>query len=80
MDVGILYMSELQRLKLLFESNRILIHVGNENTARNYGMYHPSGSYALFTVFDGQYQDAKLLLNDERHLVKKPVDLKKLKL
>jgi hypothetical protein len=70
--------AELQRLKLLFERNGILIHTANEHSARNYGMFHPSGKYALFVALEEQYQDAQLLLKDEHHRVKSPIDLKQI--
>ncbi len=67
--------NELTRLRILFDSKGIAIHVANEDSARNLGFILPVRKYALFVVFDDQMQDALALLDDETHEVKKTVDL-----
>lgn len=72
-------LAEQQRIKLLMESNGILIHIANEDTARNLGFLHPAGKYAIHVVYDEQYEDAVKLMNNENHVVKKPVDIEEYK-
>ena len=68
-------LDELNRLKTLFALNGVLIHVANENTARNFGMLPIIGNYTLFVVLEEQYSDAKMLLVDENHVVVNTVDI-----
>jgi len=68
-------LSELNRLRLLFEMSGVLIYVGNEDSARNFGFLHPVGKYAIHVVYDEQYQDALMLLQDENHIVENPIDV-----
>ena len=67
--------SELNRLRLLLETSGILIHVGNEDSARNFGFLHPVGKYAIHVVYDEQYSDALKLMENEDHVVENPVDV-----
>ena len=68
-------LNELGRLKTLFETRGVLIHVANENTARNLGAISAVTTYALFVVLDEQYSDARMLLADENHVVENTVDI-----
>ena len=68
-------LDELSSLKALFARNGVLIHVANENTARNFGMLPLLGNYAVFIVLEEQYSDAKMLLADENHIVANKVDI-----
>ena len=68
-------MNEFMRLRLLLETSGILIHVGNEDTARNYSFFHPVGKYAIHVIYDEQYNDAMNLLEDESHVVEHPMDV-----
>ena len=67
--------SELERLKLLFEQNGILIFVANEDAARNFSFIHPAGKYALHVIYEEQYEDVIQLLQDENHIVNNKVDI-----
>ena len=71
--------TEFYRLKLLLESNGILIHVGNEDTARNFGFFHPVGKYAIHVVYEEQLDDAIKLMEDENHIVVSPLDIEEIK-
>jgi hypothetical protein len=68
-------LEELSRLKNLFAQHGVLIHVANENTARNFSMMPWIGNYALFVVLEKQYSDAKMLLADKNHVVTSKVVL-----
>ena len=60
---------EYFRIKLLFEQKGIAAHFANEDSARNFGFLHPAGRYAIYVVFEEQYEDAKkLLVNDDHHV------------
>jgi len=67
--------NEFIRLKLLLEKNGVLIHIGNEDTARNYSFFHPVGKYAIHVIFDEQYNDAINLMEDENYVVEHPMDV-----
>ena len=67
--------SELNRLRLLFEMNGVLIYTGNEDTARNYSFLHPAGKYAIYVVYEEQHKDATMLMENEEHIVENQVDL-----
>lgn len=67
--------TELNSLRILFEGNGVLIHVGNEDTARNYTAFHPAGKYAIFSLLENQFRDAKMLMSDENHVVEFPVNI-----
>ena len=67
--------SELNRLRLLLETSGVLIHIGNEDSARNFGFLHPVGKYAIHVVYDEQYNDALKLMEDENHVVENPLDV-----
>lgn len=71
--------TELERLQLLLESNGILIHVGNKDTARNLFFLPVFNRYAIHVVYDEQYTDARKLLEDENHVVENPVDISAIK-
>ena len=68
-------LNELNHLRFLFESKGILIYIANEDSARNFSFFHPSGRYAIHVVFDEQFADAQKLLEDENHEVQHPVDV-----
>lgn len=68
-------LDELTRLKALFASKGVLIHVANENTARNFGTISAIADYTLFVVLEEQYTDAELLLENENHSVLNTVDI-----
>ena len=70
--------TEFHRLKLLLESRGILIHVGNEDSARNFGYFHPVGKYAIHVVYEEQFPDALKLMEDEDHIVESPLDIEKI--
>ena len=65
---------EYFRIKSLFEMKGILIHTANEDTARNFGVFHPVGKYAIHVLFEQQLEDARALLLDENHVVETAVD------
>jgi len=67
------------RLRALLEMKGIVLHVGNENTARNFGVFHPVGRYAIHILFEEQYEDARALLFDENHQVQKPMQVNQFK-
>ena len=67
--------SELNRLRLLFETSGVVIHVGNEDSARTFGFLHPVGKYAIYVVYDEQYKDALMLMENENHVVENPLDM-----
>jgi len=66
---------EYYRLKSLFEMKGIPIHTGNEDTARNFGVFHPVGKYAIHVLFEEQIEDARALLLNENHDIENPIDL-----
>jgi len=66
---------EYYRIKSLFEMKGVPIHTGNEDTARNFGVFHPVGKYAIHVLFEEQLDDARALLVDENHIIENPVDL-----
>ena len=66
---------EFYRIKTLFESKGIAAYFGNQESARNFGMLHPAGKYAIHIMLDEQLADAKKLLLDPNHVVQNPVDL-----
>lgn len=66
---------EYYRLKLLFANKGVLIHTANEDTARNFGVFHPVGKYAVFVLLEEQLEDAKQLLVNEDHCVANSVDI-----
>ena len=63
------------RLRILFESKGIAIHIANEDSARNFGFILPPRKYEVFVVFEEQLEDALALLEDETHEVNNPIDL-----
>ena len=66
---------EYFRIKLLFEQKGIAAHFANEDSARNFGFLHPAGRYAIYVVFEEQYEDAKKLLVNDDHHVETTMDL-----
>jgi len=66
---------EFYRIKLLFERKGILAYYGNQDSARNFGVFHPVGKYAIHIILAEQYEDAKALLMDDTHEVSHPVNL-----
>jgi len=66
---------EYYRLKSLFEIKGIPIYTGNEDTARNFGVFHPVGKYAIHVMFEEQLNDARALLVDENHIIENPFDI-----
>jgi len=66
---------EFHRLRLLFESNGILIYSGNQESARNFGIFHPVGKYAIHVMLEEQFDDAQKLLFDDSHVVLNKVDI-----
>ena len=66
---------EYYRIKALFEMKGVLIHTGNEDSARNFGVFHPVGKYAIHVLFDEQVNDARALLLNPEHEVETPLDL-----
>lgn len=66
---------EFYRLRLLFEVNGILIYLGNQDSARNFGVFHPVGKYAIHIMLEDQFDDAQKLLFDASHIVEKKVDV-----
>lgn len=67
--------SDIQGLKLLLESRGIPVYIANEDSARTFGYLYPMGKYALHVVFDEQYDDALMLMQDNEYIVKNPVDV-----
>jgi hypothetical protein len=70
--------AEFHKLKLLMESNGILIHVGNEDSARNFGFFHPVGRYAIHVVYEEQFNDALKLMENEDHIVEFPLNIEEI--
>ena len=66
---------EYYRIKSLFEMKGIPIHTANEDTARNFGVFHPVGKYAIHVLFEEQFDDARALLLNENHEVETAIDL-----
>lgn len=66
---------EFYRLRSLLESNGIVLHVCNEDTARNFGVFHPVGRYAIYILFEDQFEDAKALTIDPNHNVRNLMDV-----
>jgi hypothetical protein len=67
--------NELNRLKILFESNGIPLFIGGEDTVRNAGIFMPAVKYGVFILYEEQFYDAQCLLKDENHIVEHPVDM-----
>jgi len=67
--------SEIDSARLLLESRGIPVFIGNEDSARNFGLVYPARNYALWICIDEQYEDALALLDDINHEVKRPVDI-----
>ena len=66
---------EYYRLRTLMEGKGIALHVANEDTARNFGVFHPVGKYAIHVLFEEQLEDARALLLNENHQVKNAMDV-----
>jgi len=67
--------TEVEKVKYLFESSGVPIEVANENTAAGFGSLAALHQYAVWVVFDEQFEDAKALLNDSNHIVQHPIDM-----
>lgn len=67
---------ELDRIRLLMESNGIPVIVGNENAARNFGFVVLAQPYGLWVLEDEQYPCALALLENEDYKVEHPIDVK----
>ncbi|MDH5785110.1 MAG: DUF2007 domain-containing protein [Chromatiales bacterium] len=67
--------NELYSLRILLESNGIAFHVANEDSARNFGFVTPARKYAIFILYEEQYDDAMKLLENEDHIVTSSIDL-----
>ncbi len=67
--------NELNRIRILFESNGIPIHIVNEDSGRNFGLIMPARKYAILVVHEEQFSDAALLLEDDSHVVKNQIDM-----
>ncbi len=67
--------NELNALRILMESNGIVVHVGNEDSARNASIMSRLTKYAIFIVYEQQYPDALALLDNEEHVVEHTIDI-----
>ena len=67
--------NEVDRIRLLLESNGIPVYIGNEDSARNFNFVALAQKYGVWVVEDHQYDCAKALLDDETYEVKEPVDV-----
>ena len=67
--------SEIDSARILLESRGIPIFVGNEDSARNFGLVYPARKYALWVCIDEQYEDALALLDNNDHEIRMPVDI-----
>lgn len=68
-------LNELNRIKILFESNGIPVFIGNEDSARNMGLILPARKYSVFVLYDEQFHDAKCLLGDDSYIVENQIDM-----
>lgn len=66
---------DIDKAKLLLESNGIPVFIGNENSSRFLGPLGPAASLGFWVVIDDQTDDAIALLNNENHVVSNPVDV-----
>ncbi len=66
---------ELDAIKIKLESVGIPVFIGNEDSARNFGLVMPARSFACWTPLEDQYDDAVKFLNDETHIVESGVDI-----
>ena len=66
---------EFYRIKTLFESKGIAAYYGNQDSARNFGVFHPAGKYSIHLLINEQFEDAQQLLLDPNHTVQHPVEL-----
>jgi len=66
---------EVDRIRLLMESNGIPIYLANEDTARNIGFVSPARQYQIWVYEDEQYEGAAALLRDKNYTVKNPIDV-----
>lgn len=66
---------EYYRIKSLFEMKGILLFTGNEDSARNFGFFHPVGKYAIHILYHEQLADAQALLENENHDVVNPMNV-----
>jgi hypothetical protein len=67
--------NEVDRIRVLFESNGIPVHIGNEDTTRTFGALAAAQKYGIWILEHDQYDCAIELLKDESYEVKKPVDV-----
>ncbi|SEQ67776.1 Putative signal transducing protein [Amphritea atlantica] len=67
--------NELHSLRILLESNGIAFHVGNEDSARNFGFIYPARKYNIFILYEKQYDEAMKLLENEDHVVTASINL-----
>lgn len=65
----------VDRIRLLLESNGIPVFIGNESGVNNVSIAMHTLEYSIWVVIDEQFQDALALLENEDHEVKNPVDV-----
>jgi hypothetical protein len=66
---------DIDQAKLLLESRGIPVFIGNEDSARNWGLVYPARRYALWIPLNEQFEDAKALFNNKDHDVSLSVDV-----
>jgi predicted ABC-class ATPase len=66
---------ELDGIRMRLESVGIPVFIGNEDSARNFGLIMPARSFACWIPIEDQYEDAVKFLNDESHVVESAVDV-----
>jgi hypothetical protein len=66
---------DIDEAKLLLESRGIPVFVGNEDSARNWGLVYLARRYALWVPLDQQFEDAKALLKNKNHEVSVSIDV-----
>lgn len=66
---------EIYSARILLESRGIPVFIGNEDSARNFGLLHPVRNYTFWVYIDEQFEDALALLGNVDHEVRKPVDI-----
>lgn len=66
---------EVDRIRMLMESNGIPIFIGNEITARNFSFIPAVQKYCVWVCEDEQYESAAGLLQDGDYHVENSIDV-----